>query len=84
MLQNPICQDCWAVPLNSQGVLFRCIWQEAEISSTEEKCVSPNSDIPADSTECVSKEVQTNTVVYKPAQENTVIESLSSLGGTLT
>ena len=81
---NSICQDCWAVPLNSQGVLFRCIWQEAVISSVKEVCVSPNSSIDPDSTNCVSKEVQTNTVVYKPAQENTVIESLTSMGGTLT
>lgn len=78
---NPKCRllydECWYQGLRSYPYLFRCIPLKEETSRAVEACVDPD-DVPASSSECRVKQVNTTTIATTTGQDNVVYDQMTS------
>lgn len=80
-----LCSNCWATPLNSTEILYRCLDIVWKTRSGGSKCVFPdNGDlkegddgwIGPNDPQCITREVDEDTTRLEPAYENPLSETL--------
>lgn len=69
--------ECWYQGLKTYGYLFRCIPLKEQQTSSSEVCLNP-ANVPASSTQCRVKQVNSTTSTRTTGQDTTIYDQMTS------
>lgn len=77
-----LCSVCWLVPLETENILNRCIWEESSATNTTTICLNP---IDADPTsdDCIIKSSTTVDITVEQAKDDPITSTLATVSGRM-